>query len=342
MKRKLSLIVLSLMLALVLGACSTTPSATPAPTQAPTAAPSAEATPEPTEAPQETPAAPAQITVKHDLGETTLTTNPQRVVVFDFGTLDVLDFAGIDVVGIGKGGAMPESLAKYSEAPYEVVGSLHEPDFEKVNELQPDLILIGARASTAYDELTKIAPTVLMSLPGATYMDTFKANVNILTQIFPDKAELLNTQFASIETAIEGVAATVKEKGYTALVIMANDGEFSVFGEGSRFGMVYENLGFTATDSDVDASTHGQSATFEYLAQQDPDYLFVIDRSAATGTATDNSGAQQLLDNDLVKGMKASQNDNIVYLHSGNWYVVSGGINSTTSMIQEVADAVQK
>lgn len=321
MKRKISAILLSLALAVSAAACA---SETPAQSEAP-----ASSTPEVTE-----------VTVTHGLGETTVKANPEKVVVLEYGALDALDFAGVEVIGLGKTASLPEHLSKFADAKYAATGSLHEPDFEAINELQPDLIIIGARASSSYEELQKIAPTVLFELPSTNYMGAFKSNLTLLSQIFTDKADVFTEQITKMEEKAADISKAVKEKGYTALTLMVNDGEISVFGQGSRFSVVYDDFGFQVSDETIEKSTHGQSATFEYIAEQNPDYLFVIDRSAATGAQV-TTGAQAVLDNELIAATKAAKGDNIVYLNSTNWYVVSGGITSTQAMADEVAASIQ-
>src|SRR5699024_7774833 len=86
----------------------------------------------------------ATITITHELGETTVQKNPEKIVVFDFGALDTLDKLGIDVVGVPKGN-IPTYLKKYEAKEYENVGSLKEPDFEKIAQIDPDLIIISGR-----------------------------------------------------------------------------------------------------------------------------------------------------------------------------------------------------
>src|SRR5699024_10942330 len=40
------------------------------------------------------------VTIEHELGETEVEKNPEKVVVFDFGTLDSLDKLDVDVAGV--------------------------------------------------------------------------------------------------------------------------------------------------------------------------------------------------------------------------------------------------
>ena len=45
-------------------------------------------------------------------------------------------------------------------------------------------------------------------------------------------------------------------------------------------------------------SNHGQAISFEFIAQTDPDWLFVIDRDAAIGR--EGTSAQRMLDLSLI------------------------------------------
>lgn len=72
-----------------------------------------------------------EITITHQLGETPVKVNPEKVVVFDFGILDSLDKLGVEVTGVPQAN-IPPYLSKYEDGKYENVGGLKEPDFEKL------------------------------------------------------------------------------------------------------------------------------------------------------------------------------------------------------------------
>src|SRR5690625_3048287 len=97
----------------------------------------------------------ATVTITHELGETDVDKNPKKVVVFDFGALDTLDELGVDVIGVPQMN-IPPYLEKYESDEYENVGSLKEPDFEKIAEIDPDLILISGRQADLYDQLSEL------------------------------------------------------------------------------------------------------------------------------------------------------------------------------------------
>ena len=70
-------------------------------------------------------------------------------------------------------------------------------------------------------------------------------------------------------------------KTKTALLVLVNESKISAFGDGSRYGMVYQKFGFKPIDDSIKSSTHGQSVGFEYILGKNPDFLLVVDRTAA-------------------------------------------------------------
>lgn len=264
--------------------------------------------------------------------------NPKRVVVFDYGVADILKNLGVDaVVGLPKNGKMPEILSNYSDDKYTNVGSLKETDFEAVESLNPDLIIIGGRQAEDIDSFKEIAPTVNLAVDGQDYMNSFKTVVTDLGKLF-DKEDEAKKAIDEIEAKIEKVNKTVKEKGLTASVVMANEGNISAFSAKSRYGLIYNGLGFTEADKNIDDSTHGQQVSFEYFLENKSDYVFVVDRGAVTGKG---EAASKLFDNEVMNKTEVSKNGNIVYLNSVIWYTMTGGIESTNQMIDEIADAVK-
>lgn len=264
--------------------------------------------------------------------------NPKRVVVFDYGVADILKNLGVDaVVGLPKNGKMPEILSNYSDDKYTNVGSLKETDFEAVESLNPDLIIIGGRQAEDIDSFKEIAPTVNLAVDGQDYMNSFKTVVTDLGNLF-DKQDEAKKAIDEIEAKIAKVNKTVTEKGLTASVVMANEGSISVFSAKSRYGLIYNGLGFTEVDKNIDDSTHGQQVSFEYFLENKSDYVFVVDRGAVTGKG---EAASKLFDNEVMNKTEVAKNGNIVYLNSVIWYTMTGGIESTNQMIDEIADAVK-
>ncbi|CAH0136309.1 putative ABC transporter solute-binding protein YclQ [Peribacillus simplex] len=275
-----------------------------------------------------------EITVKHQLGETKVKTNPEKVVVFDMGALDTLDKLGVEVAAVPHDG-LPKYLSKY-KGTTENAGGLKEPDFEKINEIAPDLILISGRQSEAYEELSKIAPTVFVGVDTTKYMESFEENVTLLGKIF-DKEDEAAKELASVEENIKAL----KEKApteKTGLIVLSSGGKVSAYGPDSRFGIIHDVFGVPAVDDKLEVSTHGQSISFEYIAEKNPDYLFVVDRDAVAG---DGAAAKKTVENDIVKNTKAFKEGNIIYLDPNYWYLSGGGLESVDAMVKEVSEGIK-
>ncbi len=244
-------------------------------------------------------AAESTMTIAHDLGETKVEKNPDRVVVFDIPTLDTMEVLGIDnVVGVPTS-TYPENLSKYESDEYTKVGTVKEVDLEAIKSADPDLIIIGGRQADYYDQLSEIAPTISVSKDNADYVGSVKENVNTIAELF-EVEEKASEELKKVEARLNEVKKLVD--GKEALTVMVNEGNLSVYSDKSRFALLNQGLGFVNVDKTIDDSTHGQTVTFEYLAEQDPEYLIVLDRGAATGG---ESTAESVLDNDIVKSMDA-------------------------------------
>lgn len=285
---------------------------------------------------QTAPAAPAEMNIKHLSGETKVKMNPQRVVPFDFGSLDTLEALDVEVVGIPKAN-IPSYLSKYKDDKYTNFGGLKEPAFETIYKAKPDLIIISARQANIYDKLSEIAPTINYNIDLNNYMASLEDHATTLGKLF-GKEDLAKTKLNDLKTQVSNIKAKTEAMPEKALILLANDGKVSAYGPGSRFGFIHDTLGFKPADDNIQVSTHGQNITFEYVMNLDPDYIFVIDRSAVVGNS--ETAAKDLIENDLVKNTKAFQNGKIVYLDPNVWYLSGGGLKSTQLMVDDVEKAL--
>lgn len=262
---------------------------------------------------------------------------PEAVVTFDIATLDTLDAigAGDSVVGIPEV-VLPDYLSEYADLP--TVGTLFEPDFEAVAELDPDLIVVAARSTGQYDELAQIATTIDLT---GTSGGTFDPSAGIeraaqLGEIFGAEEEVA-AQVAEIEELEASIEDSVDG---TALVLSVSGGEYGAFGEGSRFGYFFDELGFTpavaaAELPGAEGSAHGDTVTNEFILSANPDYIIAFDRGAAVG---ESSSAEETLDNELVAETTAAQDGHIIYLPASELYIVINGLTAIENVLTAVGD----
>lgn len=276
-----------------------------------------------------------EVVVEHELGKTTVKKNPEKVVAFDFGSLDTLDKLGIDVAAVPQQN-IPSYLEKYASDDYENVGGLKEPDFEKLSEVDPDLIIISSRQADLYDQLSELAPTIYLGVDTTDYMASFEKNAGVIGEIFTKEKEV-QAELDTIKDKASATAKKAEEANKSGLIILANDDKISAYGPSSRFGLIHDVLGVTAIDEDIEASTHGMNVSFEYVTEKDPDLLYVINRGAVVDG---ESSAEVIVENKLMEKTKAYQNDNIIYLDPEYWYLSGGGLESVTKMIDEIDESL--
>ena len=277
------------------------------------------------------------VTVVHSLDTVEVPVNPQRVVVLDFSALENLDYLGIKPVAIPKSG-VPSPLSKYKDDPSIVdVGTVVEVNLEKINELQPDLIIIGGRLADFYKDLSAIAPVIYPTVMGTTdFLGAFKANLDDLGRIF-GKQDELDRAFAGIETKVGEVKTKVESADERALILLHNRGRFSAYGSGSRFGIIHDVLGFQEAEKGLGTHIHGTPVSSEFVQKANPDIIFIVDRSMIVGNAVMD---KEEVENKLVRQTNAAQNGKIFYLNPEVWYLAGGGIASVNMMIDEVSQAL--
>ncbi|MHC5373984.1 siderophore ABC transporter substrate-binding protein [Enterococcus sp. LJL120] len=262
--------------------------------------------------------------------------NPEKVVVFDMGSLDTIDAlgAGDAVVGTAVSN-LPAYLDAYADV--ESAGGIKEPDIEAINAMAPDLIIISGRQADYLDQLSAIAPTIYLGIDYENTWDSIQDNVKTLGQIF-DKEDEAESQLAELQTQIDEVHTQATDDGKNALVLLANEGELSAYGAGSRFGIIHDTFGFSEADDAIEASTHGQSVSFEYVLETNPDIIFVVDRTQAIGG---DDSQNNVAENELVQQTTAGQNNLVIMLDPEVWYLSGGGLESVQLMIDDVKQAFQ-
>lgn len=257
--------------------------------------------------------------------------NPKKVVVFDMGSLDTINQLGVGEAVIG---APLKTLPKYLDTfkSVESAGGIKEPDMEKINAMQPELIIISGRQQDAQKDLEKIAPTLYLGVDSAKTWKSTKQNIETLGTIF-DKEKVAKEKITKLETDIKDLKEKAEASKKKGLVTLVNEGSLSAYGKGSRFGIVHDTFGVAMADDKIEASTHGQEISYEYVLEKNPDVLFVIDRTKAIGG---DDSKNNVADNVLVKQTNAGKNGKVITLTPDVWYLSGGGIESTELMIKDV------
>lgn len=279
-------------------------------------------------------AAAQAVEVQTALGSATVQASPETVVALDLAALDALGALGVAVAGVPD--IAPPAYLADAMAAARTVGTLFEPDFEALAVMDPDLIIAGGRSQTQVGPLSAIAPTIDMTIPADDLLATTRARVTAYGEIFglQPEAEVLVSE---LDARISEARSVAKGKG-DALILLTNGSKVSAFGEASRFGWLHEALDLPEAYPDLAAEAHGEAVSFEFIADIDPDWIFVIDRGAAIGQQ--GEAAAVTLDNPLVAGTKAGRAGHIVYLDPARLYLAGGGVQSVMGTLGEVVKAM--
>ena len=262
--------------------------------------------------------------------------DPQRIAILDMAALDILDALGVGDRVIGTASTSLEYLKDYINDDIANIGTIKEADLEAVMACDPDVIFIGGRLASSYDALSEIAPVVYLATDSELgVVESVQKNAMTIASMFgrEDQVDSLMEGFTERISALQEIA-----ENKTAIVGMCTSGSFNVMGNDGRCSIIGREIGFEniGVDANIDTSTHGNEASFEFVVQKAPDYIFVLDRDAAIS----REGAQlakDIMENELVMSTDAYKNGNLIYLeHPAVWYTAEGGITALDLMLQDL------
>ena len=308
--------------------------------------------------------------IDFDGNEVNVKQNPTKVAVYDYAILDILNNIGYESTGIQQlvvpsKDTLPDALSFYKNLPDDKVvsgGSLFYVDADVLDIVVPDLVVLGGRsfgmnasgerlasedaAKFKSDTMTRYADTAFAKLSTNSSNSNLTAdvekNVTALGQIFPNVKPALDAKLADIKSQIEAINAVAKASGKKALFcMMVDQTTLSVFNPESRFDMLYEDFGFAPVDSEAVRweDSHGFDVRAEYVLEKNPDVIFILDRSATVGSG---AGADNFMEDPVIKQTNASINGDIYVLTGDAWYTMTGGFTAIETMIADLNQYIQK
>lgn len=265
--------------------------------------------------------------------------DPERIAVLDMASLDILDNLGMGDRVVGSASTSLEYLTDYVDNEEVAnLGTIKEADLEAVMECDPDVIFIGGRLASSYDALSEIAPVVFLSTDSELgIVKSVTKNAETIASMFGLEDEV-SKKTEGFDERIKALKKTAE--GKTALVGMTTSGSFNLMGNDGRCSIVGREVGFENLTAAESTSTHGNEASFETVVENNPDYIFVMDRDSAIG-ADGAQTAKEIVENELVMGTDAYKNGRIIYLeHPAVWYTAEGGITALNIMLSDLENAL--
>lgn len=277
------------------------------------------------------------ITVRDAKGEVEIPAEPKRIVDLS-GNSDILSLLGYSVAGTANSDAYDYTqLPTYLQEPLQgakILGySIQDTmDIEGILELHPDLIIISGVQEKMYEQLKKIAPTLMVELAQTDW----RQDVNTFARMMQQEDRAASWLKSYDEKAKKAGAAVRKANGEdtTYLALLASGGQLFVFDAAGIGSVLYEDMGLKKpANMPRQDSISLPVISYEGLADLDADHLIVV------GTDADMKALKK---NSIYKSMQAVKNNRVLELPSSPYFNIGYSSIGRDVFLDEVQSLLVK
>jgi iron complex transport system substrate-binding protein len=266
------------------------------------------------------------------MGEVEVPTDPQRIVVLWSATLSSMVRLGFDpIASIGRSGDnsylepyLPEG---YPIENLEIVSEPREVNFEAVASVEPDLILGGEvpHLVEAYDRLSDIAPTALLTWDGTASWRTMLVDVADVLGV-PERAEEVVAEYDAHLAEVRDLVGLDDEPITVSMVRIQSPEELRIETPESFSGQILADVGFDRPDNQLqpDGGADYISLSLERIPEVDAPTI-IVTYYFDDFTNDTIQAWEQLQTNGLWQALPAVQAGNVIeadfsYWGSANYY----------------------
>ena len=214
------------------------------------------------------------VTVKDAKGEFTLDKTPSRVVALEYSFVDALAQVGVSPVGVADDNKVDRILPQVREkiAAWQSVGTRSQPSLEVIASLKPDLIIADPSRHTAvFEELKKIAPTVMFDSRHESYQENLETAQKIGDLV--GKSAEMKAKINEHNDYIANIAKNLGVQGKKASFGTSREDKFNIQNDNGYVGSFLTTLGFAPTKLNSDQAF--VEINLEQLVMEKPEYLFI-------------------------------------------------------------------
>ena len=174
-------------------------------------------------------------------------------------------------------------------------------------------------------------------------VESTRQNARTIASIFGKEAEV-DAMFSDYQPRIDALNTVLN--GKNVLLGMYNSNALGLMGTASQLNMIANELGannLSESVGETQKATHGEEASWETIITLNPEYMFILDRSTATGASDEGvMGAREVIENELGKELDVYKNGKIVYFieHANVWYTSTGGVQALDTMLADLEGAL--
>lgn len=274
-------------------------------------------------------------TIKHAMGETKVPAHPQRVVVLDTGELD--DAIALNVIPVGAVTALQDSgyqsYLKDKTKNIVNVGTISQPNLEKIASLNPDLILSSKmRHESIYSKLSQIAPTVFSETTGVSWKENLMLHANALNKV--DEANALLKQYQGKIDTLKSKLGDKLPKTHVSVVRVLSD-RIRLYMHQTFIGTILDDVGLPRPASQDEQKKFAQEVTYENIPMMDGDVIFMCHY----GHSEDK--VQELTSQSQWKNLNAVKNGK-VYEVSDDLWMLGIGIGAANLVMDDLTTYLTK
>ncbi|BAZ20904.1 ABC transporter, iron(III) dicitrate-binding periplasmic protein [Kalymmatonema gypsitolerans NIES-4073] len=261
--------------------------------------------------------------VQHTMGKTCIPRNPQRVVTLWTATL--ANSLALGIKPVGSVYIIGEPLQEYLRGKVdgvEPVGSLSEPNLEKILLLKPDLILSNTRLQNIYKQLSYIAPTVVIDLPSPP--PPWQKHLEDIAKLLDKEQEskqLIDEYWQRIEKlkqALGAGAPSPKENRRLEVSVASVFPPYGIltYGKKHPIGALLNDIGLQRPPAQSGDFFMRDNISHERLSDIDGDVIFLFYRGGKSAKET----LEKLQQESLWRQLKAVQKNQVYLVDSDHWY----------------------
>ena len=214
------------------------------------------------------------VTIKDAKGEFTLDKTPSRVVALEYSFVDALAQVGVSPVGVADDNKVDRILPQVREknTAWQSVGTRSQPSLEVIASLKPDLIIADPSRHTAvFEELKKIAPTVMFDSRHESYQENLETAQKIGDLV--GKSAEMKAKINEHNDYIADIAKNLGVQGKKASFGTSREDKFNIQNDNGYVGSFLTTLGFAPTKLNSDQAF--VEINLEQLVMEKPEYLFI-------------------------------------------------------------------
>ena len=273
------------------------------------------------------------VTVKDAKGEFTLDKTPSRVVALEYSFVDALAQVGVSPVGVADDNKVDRILPQVREkiAAWQSVGTRSQPSLEVIASLKPDLIIADPSRHTAvFEELKKIAPTVMFDSRHESYQENLETAQKIGDLV--GKSSEMKAKINEHNDYIANIAKNLGVQGKKASFGTSREDKFNIQNDNGYVGSFLTTLGFAPTKLNSDQSF--VEINLEQLVMEKPEYLFIAHYR-------DESIARKWEAEPLWKAIPAVKANHVYSVDSDMW-ARGRGLEASKIMAKQIEDFVKQ